>query len=218
MLAKALMSATSSIVPKVISTSSATNLTSGTSLSISAPSGIQNGDLLIAFLVSGATASGGSWNTASGWSNSGSGRGLSIQSKTATSSEPASYSFSTSTTIAVRRGIIVCIRNGTIGIVGSNRDTASGTTNVVADSISVPSSASLLFALYYMASGQIGATTNPSTPSGFTITDSLDVDGQRPSLRIFQRSYVSSGSSGNVTSSWNLSTTRSALQMSISPA
>ena len=212
MLATYLRGATAAVKsPEVISSSIASNSNSGTLLSVPAPSGIQEGDLLVAFLYAPATGSG-YWNVGADWNEQLDQVGLAVQIKIATSAEPETYSFSTNTTVASRQAIIVCVRGGNYQGSGNLVTTLSGTTNVVAPSMSVNKN-SLLFAIYYVRSS---ATVNAGTPTGFSLVARNTIGSGR--VHLFSRAPMPAGESGTVTSSWNLSTTRYGRLISINPA
>jgi hypothetical protein len=220
MIWQKLMGTSHLTLPTIESSAQTINSTTGTTLTINAPSAVEEGDLLFAFLLASSSASGAGYSTLSGWTNrtdgATAGAYLSLQSKVAGSSEPANYTFTTSST-ASRSGIILHIKNGAVGAIGGQQSTSSGTSGVVANSITVPDSGSLLLALYWFG-GLTSSTTNPGTPTDFALVDRIGVSSTRPAISIFQKSSVFSGSSGSVTSTWNLAVTRYGVLISISPA
>jgi hypothetical protein len=106
-------------VPEFFAVSSATN--SGTTVTISKPSGVIEGDLLVAS-VNGGEVKGSTWTAPSGWTevlDQGSGAALSLAYKVATSSEPTDYAFTMSSLFREAGGSILAYKNASYGGIGS---------------------------------------------------------------------------------------------------
>lgn len=110
MLARFLLTAGS--VPQFISFSTAR--VSSNEVVVTTPSGVQEGDFLLAVMVS---SDGDSWDTTSGWTERVDNE-IRIATKTATASEPSSYTF-VADSDNVSRVVILCFRNGTLQSVGA---------------------------------------------------------------------------------------------------
>lgn len=197
MLLSKLIASTSAKSPSIISFSQGSNTTAGTALSITKPTGVQVGDLLVAFLLASGNGSN-YWNTAAGWTEQLDETGLCIQTIVATGSEPATLSFSTNTTLAGRRGIVVCIRNGAYASTGTLGTAITGVNNITAPSVSV-ATMSLVLAVYYMVSSG-GSAVDASTPSGFGLVDRISATST--AIQLFSESNVPPSDSGNATSNW----------------
>lgn len=113
-----------------VNSESTHNTTTSSSLVISKPAGVVEGDLMLAFMsTSGTTAR--TWTGASGWTevaDQNAYPNLRVAYKIATSSEPSSYTFTASTSTTYLAGGILALRNATYAGVGSIPSATGGVT------------------------------------------------------------------------------------------
>lgn len=92
------------------------------SLTITKPSGLRSGDVLVAIMAVGGTAGATTWTGATGWTervDQGAEPSLRVATLTAGGSEPASYTFTASRSATNLFGIILCVRNAQWDVIGS---------------------------------------------------------------------------------------------------
>jgi hypothetical protein len=144
-----------------VSVANSTSTTGSSSLTISKPANVQEGDLLVAFMVSGTTAT---WTGATDWVEVIDST-VRVAYKVATASEPISYTFSRSATGVASSGCIVALRGVSYtrrGAVSASQDV--GTTsiiNVPAVSVDSPYSYEMAF---------VADTTGRITPLSTEVT------------------------------------------------
>lgn len=150
------------------STSAKTPNATDTSLTISTPAGVANGDVLLAFFRSGNVTT---FTPPSGWTqiaynSTVVSQSISIvaYSKTA-SSEPSSYTFSRSTNSSFMEGVIVAA-SGASSTITTGSVNSQFATSLVAQSISL-SAPSLVFAVYHWGLSPIISTA----PSGMSVAN-----------------------------------------------
>jgi hypothetical protein len=167
------------------------NSTTATTLVINKPTGVQEGDLMVAVM---ATDSSVTWTGDTSWtevSDTGNRTGLRIAWKRAGASEGASYTFTSSSSRRLS-GVILAYRNATFGTMGTVQDysTAPSGNIMVAPSITVADPGSRLLAAY---ANRISSTTY-TTPSGMT-SRAVDANATAPSWHVFDQE-VGAGASG----------------------
>jgi hypothetical protein len=186
--------------PEFIAAASA--LDSGSSVTVSVPTGTQDGDLMIAFTAAGGTA--GTWTPPTGWTevvDQGVSPSLSVMYRIALS-EPSNYLF-TSTGTAVGCAIVT-IRNSTFIAAGSF---GTGSTTVVAPSVST----GLGYLALYSADGSGNTWSTPTDTTNIVTADGLTL-----TLAAFLNTDVV-GSTGNVSSTYNASSTAAGILISLGP-
>lgn len=178
------------------------------SLSISKPTGVVEGDIMIAFLQHSDIAT---WTPPAGWTevlDQGSAPSISVAYKIATASEGASYAFGCSLS-AARSGHIFAYRGGDFDAIGSVGSSTG--TSITIPGITVSSDNSLLLCLFAHGSASASATS----PSGMTAVI-VDTNATAPSSRIsFQA--VGAGATGSKTFT-SSSGDKAAVLLSIKPA
>jgi hypothetical protein len=143
--AAVLLQLTNETVPPspVVSVASATTVS--TSLTISKPANVQEGDLLVAYMVSGTSAS---WTGATDWVEVVDST-VRVAYKVATSSEPSSYTFTRSATGVAAAGTIVALRGVNYtrrgSVVSSVNGTTTSTLTVGPVSVDAPASYEMAF-------------------------------------------------------------------------
>lgn len=170
----------------IVSYSTAANA-GGTTLAFTTPSGAADGDILLAWVV--ARESGSSWTPGSGFTEQYDGNpgavSVELASLELTAAPAGSYTFTCSTSQKLS-GIMVCIRAGTFGLIGSvdskNPLSAPGITMA---------SGGLLFGFFAARSD----SKTFSTPTGMTAVAS-DSDATAPSWALFSEE-VPAGATGN---------------------
>lgn len=125
----------------------------GTSVSCNKPSGVQEGDLMLAFMNQSQVAGLGVWSQPSGWTEVFDSNQRAVSYKVAGPSEPASYSFGIDTFV-IPQVAIIAIRPSAYGVVGT---ISSSTTNPTAPSITVDDS-SLVFCVLTQNTGNSTAS------------------------------------------------------------
>lgn len=202
-----MVSASAKVRPTYVGSSSIV-IPSGstTSLVLNVPAGVQNGDLLIAF-VCGAVGGVTDWiQTNFTWAveENGSKPNLGIAYRTA-NSEPSSYTFTTSSSRPLG-GVMIAYRGAAFDQAGTLSSTET------ANAITVSEDNSILIG--YWAVEQTNQTFG--TPSGMTSRGVSYTAGNAPNWAVFVQD-VSAGSTGTKTSTSGGSTESSAL-ISIKPA
>lgn len=168
--------------PPIARVGSAQGVLSGSTVTISKPTGVAPGDLLVATVSY--TSSGVTWTVPSGWTEAIDSGGLVVAWKIAGGSEPSNYAFTPS--IAVTSGgAIVAYRNAALDVVGT---VTSGATT---SSITLSKDKSALLAYFYASSGTLGAVT------GMTAVETRT----SPSLSLSEQLLMPAGATGSRTSS-----------------
>lgn len=175
-------------IPNTISFVNANRTTQNspqTTINVSMPSGITNGNLLIAVLTSSNT--GNAWNVPSGWTapaSSANGRRLFWR---VASSEPGSYTF-TQTNPNTSTAFVLVYANAQFDVTGLASQSASGTITPVAITVGAANST-----IIYVASTDSTSGVTYTTPTGYTQRES-DSDGTTPSARVWSLAGVAAGS------------------------
>lgn len=157
---------------------------------INKPTGVQQGDLLIAFCAAGNDRS---WTGDTGWTeivDQGVKPALRVAYLVAGASEPASYTFTINSN-SNGSGVIAAFRYAaydTIGSVATNN--ISGVQTASAITLSSANSAILAF---FAAESSSRTWSNPTSGLVSTATDS---DGTGPSFALYRELNLSSGSTG----------------------
>lgn len=133
-------------------------------VSIAKPTGLATGDLMVA-LLSTPSATNGSWNTASGWTevlDYATRPGLGIQWKVADSTDVSvsGFSFQAGNTLSSNTGVILAYRGAAFDVVGTG--TNSSTTTIAASSITSSSTNSVLIAFVMCASSATALAIKPA--------------------------------------------------------
>ena len=181
----------SGVAPPVVMSYSSTDTAGSNSstLTITKPSGVQPGDLLLAVMCGSGPGGGESWTGDTGWTevvDQGVWPILRVAWKIAGASEPASYSFTCSNSRRLGGGILRIARGAfdTIGAIGTSSTTAA----VVAPAIT--SAGGLLVGFFGNDNKDISFTT----PTGM-IAQFSDSDGNEPSFACFSE-RIAAGSTG----------------------
>lgn len=183
--------------PVIISSAAKVNPSATTSITLTLPSGIIAGDMLLAMVW--ANTSGDNWGATAGWAS-----GVAVNYTTGTFTFIAAYRYATaSETAPLFRlklgtsdrnteygGAMICIRNGVFDVAGSVGTTSGGNTSVMP---SINSSGGLLIA----AAGVGQASATLSEQSG-AMSSVVSETAYTPSLRVFSQS-VQSGETGSRT-------------------
>lgn len=138
--------------------STSNNNASLSTINLSVPSGAGKGDLLFVVLSGDSTTE--TWTGPAGWSERLDANGRAVYSLASYDGTTASYTFTRSASGA-KGGIMVCVRNATWRVIGSNSATAN---NPVAPAITFTTSNNMRFAAAYSTTAGLVW----STPSGFT--------------------------------------------------
>lgn len=190
---------------------SSNNTSSVAANTVTKPTGVIEGDLLVAFMA-GDTGASQTWTQPSGWTeviDKGSTPNIAISYKVATDSEPADYTFTFSAANS-NYVVIVAYRNAVYDTVGTF---SSATDPIVAPAITVAANNSVLLAFYARGNS---TNTTWTTPTGMSIVV-LDNSGVSPSCGLFSQS-VNSGSTGTRSSSGGSTSRVSGILMAIKPA
>lgn len=190
--------------------SSSTNRTSSsTTVVVSAPAGIQDGDLLVAvFYASTASVSSlPSGFTAAYTNNTANNPRILVGWKRA-ASESGSYTFTAASTTNVSATILV-YRNASFNTVGAI--TRASSTTVTASSIS-PSQPGILIAAF-STSSSTGSTT--SEPSGMTLRANTTGSASAPSIRVYDQTISVSGATGDRSITFSSSATLSGILIAV---
>lgn len=168
------------------------NASAGTSISISTPSAVAVGDLLVALLSSEGNCH--PWNQPTGWTlvTDSTYRDMALIWRVADGSEGSSLAFTCTNSYRLS-GTVVAYRNAAFDVLG-----AYATENddpVVAPQITVSFANSLLMAFYRRRASSITF----SVPSGMS-TVATDADATNPSWRVFSEA-VGAGATGTRSSS-----------------
>lgn len=155
---------------------------------VSAPAGIQEGDILVAVWRNPDNLAVSS--VPSGWSLVVGASGFYIYTKTATSSEPSDYTFTLNTTRNNTIGI-VAYRNATSIAVTGSIQVGSGNSTITAPSITLSNDGALLALL-----GNDGTPTITSAPSGMT---ERVKNNEGPSVYAYDLIPSGTGATGNIT-------------------
>lgn len=164
-------------VAPVFVNSSTVSLQDGTTLPLTVPSGVQQGDLMIAFMTGNNTGiSTTTWTSPSGWTEvadrgGGSDPSPSVSWKIAGASEPASYTF-TSASAAYLAGSIAVYRGGAFDRVGTF------SSNAILNSISPTLSQSLLLAYGLTATQNITIGT-PLSMTGRIVNNTATLNSYK---------------------------------------
>lgn len=191
------------VPPQFIASAQNQNTTSGTTLAINKPSGTIQGDLMIAFMSSGGTATNRTWSTPSGWTelvDQNNPPNFLAAYKVAGASEGSSYTFTMSSTANDKAGTILTYRRATYDVISS---LASGGSSLTLSSIAASSANSVLIAALFVPSASQTITQSGGSTMTVKVTDN---DGNSPSFRVFDES-VSAGATGTRSFSLGGSTT-----------
>lgn len=179
------------------------------SLSISKPTGVAEGDIMIAFLQHNTTAT---WTQPSGWTelvDTGT-ASISVAYKVAGASEGSSYAFSCTDTHE-RSGYILAYRGGSFDVIGSV-SSATSLSSLTIPSVTSALDNSILLCMFAHTLSAISATA----PSGMS-TISSDSNATAPSSAIFSQ-VVQAGATGTRTVFSSSAGGRSGVLLSIKPA
>lgn len=177
------------VAPVVISNSFAESGTGG--ITITKPSGVASGDLLVAVLSDGGGTNC-TWTPAAGWTEIADETvtpNMSVAYKVAGGSEGASYAFTSTGVGSFGAGVIFCIRNGSYDVISAIA-TSIGAVACVPASVSASCDGSLLLSAFACYT----ASVTWSTPSGMTSAFS-DTNATRPGIAVF-RQVVPYGATG----------------------
>lgn len=188
--------------PVLVSQQTASH-SSATSITITAPTTITSGNLLVAFIIHADTDVAQKFaSIPSGWTqistssaNTGS---ILAYYKTATGSEPASYTWSSATVSRAGTGIILNYSTAAWDTAGNpyRYQTNPMTLTPNPTSLTVAQNDSIVF----FAAGSEDSGKTISAPSGYsTIVSQVGGSGQSGALWLFNKSGVSAGSSGSPT-------------------
>lgn len=194
------------VAPTVVGTSSTQNSGAGTSLVISKPTGVLDGDLLLAINISGGAANG-TWTGDTGWTeiaDQGTPANLRVAYKIA-SSEGSSYTF-THTQSVLLGGSIIAYRGCSYDTIG----TIVG--GLTASSVSASSNFSRLAVV--LAINEQNITITPDAKLVSLVSDN---NNQSPSWNILD-CIVQSGATGTKGGSASYTNNASAVIVSIKPA
>lgn len=173
---------------------SANEVTSATTIDLSPPSGTLPGDLLVVLLMVAGNPF--TYTGPAGWTEQSDSSNRAIYTKTATAGEGSStFTASSSTTI---QGYMVCFRWAAFDVIGSGA-TGAGTTTVTIPEITLAKNGSATIA--WFNTGQASATF--TTPTNYTSRDS-NSNATAPSTAVFTRLNQSSGATGDVSSTSNV--------------
>lgn len=186
--------------PSLVSQQTAFN-GSTTSITITAPTSIVSGNLLVAFICHKDTETSQKFTSIpSGWtaiSTASPANTASIMAyyKTATGSEPASYTWSGATVSRDTTGIILNYSNASWDTAGSPYKYQSNPMTLTPNPTSLTVAADNSIVFFAAASEDQGKTI--SAPSGYdTIASQIGGSGQSGAIWLFNKSLVPAGSSG----------------------
>lgn len=202
------LSGASSVFISFVASSIAEASNANATITINKPTGVVDGDLMIAAMCGGQSAA--TWTGATGWTevaDQGATPNLRIAYKIA-ASEGANYTFTASANVN-KAAVIVAYRNASYSNIGTF-GTSTAQTAVVAPSISVAADNSVLIACFGTRNG-----TTFSTPSGMTNRGSINTT-VNPALYVFDRS-IGAGSTGNISSTPTTGSDNSGILLSIRP-
>jgi len=174
----------SSTAPTYVNSQVSVQNTAQTTIAVSVPSGVTNGNLLLMFLNSGQVLN--TWTTPSGWTlgtTGTAGRGTFWK---IASSEPASYTLTQSGS-STASGTIIAYSNAVFDVAGGLGNTAATSTPLA---ITVAKSNSTIV---YANGASTVASATYTTPTGYTARAS-DSDATAPSTAFFDISGIGSGS------------------------
>lgn len=154
----------------IIRVGSAQGAGSGSTLIINKPTGVQSGDLMVAFAGNPGPLT---WTPPSGWTEEIDANGLVVAWKVAGGSEPSNYTFTPSFGASFTKGAIVAYRNAAYDVTGSM--IAAGTT---IPSINLTKAGSALLACGISASAGILAPTGMTTIESISSGSSLSLSEQ----------------------------------------
>ena len=160
----------------------------GTSIVLSTPTGVQEGDLLIIFAYS--TGASNTY-TANGWSVVSFGSSASVLYRIVDTNLPSSTTVTVSGSNAYS-AVCVAYRNAVIDLVGT---ASTAVAAPAAPAITLTANASTVLAVYW----QNATSCTYTTPSGYTALSS-DSDATAPSWALFAKANVAAGSTGTVSS------------------
>lgn len=186
-------------LPEFVASSNYAGNPGGLSVSISKPTGVVEGDFLVAVVF---RYNNNDVSAPSGWTLVASGKtatiGHAILTKVAGASEPSSYSFPTSNT-AYSSGAILAYRGG----LNELTDVGSVTQNTSTASISAPSMSTAATGILLAAFGGFfgGNPSVSSGPSGMTQRVARNVTDAR--IAIYDLSPSPSGNTGSRSLSWS---------------
>lgn len=171
----------------------AQNTVAGATLSITKPTGVVDGNLLVSIVASNAGAAR-TWTPDTGWTerlDENAEPNIEVATKVA-SSEGASYTFTESASTDKLGGIIINYATAVFDVIGA---VSSPANPPVAPSITVSNANSVVLAIFMNSSQSIAFTT----PAGWTLV-ATDVDGTNgPSYIICEKSF-GAGATGTVSS------------------
>lgn len=190
-----LMAAAGSVKPRpsFVASAKAQNTTGAATLDIGKPSGVSQGDLMVAFV--GTDDAGGmcTWTPPAGWTevrDQGLWPNLTVAYKVAGASEGSSYTWTGSDTVGLKSGVIAAYRGAaydTVGTIG----TASSGGNCTAGGVTAASDNSILLGCFFVG---VAARTFPA-PSGMSSVNS-DADTSAPSWALFSEN-IGAGATGS---------------------
>lgn len=192
----------------LVNTTSVSQTTNSTTISVNVPSGVVNNNLLILVVTSGSSTN--TWTIPTGWTGWGtvlSGRRIFYRYA---NSEPASYTVTQSTSTSAS-AYMLAYSGANIDAIGSWSSAASPT---VAPAITTGLDNAIVFDFASVSGGGTGNITF-STPTNFTPLVS-DSDSSAPSTAIFYRNKLTAGGTGTASSTPSSSTALS-IQFSIVP-
>jgi hypothetical protein len=217
MLATYLKGATAASVQDGFIASSINRAASVTSLSVTAPSGIRNGDLLVCFFYAATQSTGNlpaSFTTAY-TENSSSNPRIKVGWKVA-SSESGNYTFTTSSssnlvaTVLVYRGASF----NTVGVITRLTTFSSPIRAPEAKAASItPTDQGILLASF---TSNNATGTPDSSPSGMTLRSNTTGSVNAPSLYVYDEELTSSGATGDRLMEWDAGSATSGILLSVS--
>lgn len=199
--------------PEFIASAQTQNTTIGNTLVINKPSETIQGDLMIAFMSSGGTATSRTWTTPSGWTelvDQNIPPNFLVAYKVAGASEGTNYTFTMSSTANDKAGTILTYRNAAYDVIGA---LSTNNSTLTLSSVTASSANSTLIAALFRPSGSITITQSAGSTMTIKVTDN---DVNSPSFRVFDES-VSSGATGTRSFSMGGSTATVGTMLIIKP-
>lgn len=195
---------------------------SASSITISAPSTIAEGNLLVAFICHADTSNAQKFTTIpSGWSlasSTTSNASLTVFYKVATASEPADYTFSGASVSRSGTGVIFNFANAAFDVSSdskSQQGTSPLTISPTPTSVTVAASGSVVF--FVAASEDSNKTV--SAPSGYSTYESqIGGASQGGAMWVFYKENMPAGSSGTPSTTINTTGQAYTLLVAINPA
>jgi len=202
------------VFPQFIASAQTQRTTSGSTLNISKPSGTIQGDLMVAFMSSGATLSDRTWSVPSGWTelvDQDDPPNFLAAYKVAGASEGSSYTFTMSSSASDIAGTILTYRNAAYDIIGS---LSTNSSTLTLASITASLGNSVLIAALFRPSSSVTITQSGGSTMDVKVTDNV---GDPPSFRIFDE-LVSAGATGTRSFSMGGSSATVGVMLLIEPA